>query len=64
VAVLREIARYCGRRAGGDQLFEPVLLTKAVAIWRGPTTRANARLVELYLRQAGSERIETHQLAE
>ena len=38
--------------------------TKAVAIWRGLDDAGHARLVELYLRHAGFERIETHRLAE
>ena len=37
--------------------------TKAVAIWRGLDDAGHARLVELYLRHAGFERIETHRLA-
>jgi hypothetical protein len=38
--------------------------TKAVAIWRGLDDEQHARLVELYLRNAGFEQIKTHRLAE
>ena len=38
--------------------------TKAVAIWRGLDDAGHARLVELYLRHAGFEPVETHRLAE
>jgi len=38
--------------------------TKAVAIWRALDDAGHTRLVERYLRHAGFERIETHELAE
>jgi hypothetical protein len=65
VAVLGEIARVL-------RLGSPVVVsfsnrcfwTKAVAIWRGLDDAGHARLVELYLRHAGFENIETHRLAE
>ena len=38
--------------------------TKAVAVWRGLDDAGHAHLVELYLRHAGFEAIETRQLAE
>ena len=38
--------------------------TKAVAVWRALDDDGHAHLVELYLRHAGFERIETHRLAE
>ena len=65
VAVLRELARVL-RPAG------PVVIsfsnrcfwTKAVAVWRALDDAGHARLVELYLKQAGFNRIETHRLAE
>jgi hypothetical protein len=38
--------------------------TKAVAVWRALDDDGHARLVELYLRHAGFEHIESHRLAE
>jgi hypothetical protein len=38
--------------------------TKAVAIWRALDEEGHARLVELFLRHAGFEQIETHRLVE
>jgi SAM-dependent methyltransferase len=38
--------------------------TKAVAVWRGLDDEGHARLVALYLREAGFAAIETHRLAE
>jgi|SRR5690242_143712 SAM-dependent methyltransferase len=65
VAVLREVARLLRPDC-------PIIIsfsnrcfwTKAVAIWRALDDEGHARLVEHYLRHAGYERIETHQLAE
>jgi Methyltransferase domain len=65
VAVLREIARVL--RPGGPVVISfsnRCFPTKAVAIWRGLDDDGHTRLVELYLRHAGFERIETHRLAE
>jgi ubiquinone/menaquinone biosynthesis C-methylase UbiE len=65
VAVLRELARVL--RPGGlaaISFSNRCFWTKAVAIWRGLDDEGHARLVELYLRQAGFDRIETHRLAE
>jgi hypothetical protein len=65
VAVLREIARVL--RPGAPVVISfsnRCFWTKAVAIWRGLDDAGHARLVELYLSQAGFERIETHRLAE
>ena len=65
VAVLREVARVL--RPGGPVVISfsnRCFWTKAVAIWRGLDDAGHARLVELYLRHAGFERIETHRLAE
>lgn len=65
VAVMREVARVL--RPGGLVVISfsnRCFWTKAVAIWRGLDDAGHARLVELYLRHAGFERIETHRLAE
>ena len=65
VAVLRELARVL--RPGGLLVISfsnRCFWTKAVAIWRALDADGHARLVELYLRHAGFERIETHKLAE
>ena len=65
VAVLREVARVLRRGAPLVISFSNrCFWTKAVAIWRTLDDAGHARLVELYLRHAGFERIETHQLAE
>jgi SAM-dependent methyltransferase len=64
VAVLREIARVL--RPGSPLVISfsnRCFWTKAVAIWRALDDDGHARLVELYLRHAGFERIESHQLA-
>jgi SAM-dependent methyltransferase len=64
VAVLREVARVL--RPGAPLVISfsnRCFWTKAVAIWRALDDSGHARLVELYLRHAGFERIETHQLA-
>ncbi|MGD9616008.1 MAG: class I SAM-dependent methyltransferase [Alphaproteobacteria bacterium] len=65
VAVFREVARVL--RSDGPVVVSfsnRCFWTKAVAIWRGLDDSGHARLVELYLRHAGFERIETHRLAE
>jgi methyltransferase family protein len=65
VAVLRDVARVL--RPGGPVVVSfsnRCFPTKAVAIWRGLDDNGHARLVELYLRQAGFAAIETHRLAE
>jgi hypothetical protein len=65
VAVLREVARVL--RPGGPLVISfsnRCFWTKAVAIWRALDDDGHARLGERYLRHAGFERIETHQLAE
>src|SRR5204862_8316071 len=65
VTVLREVARVL--RPGGPLVISfsnRCFWTKAVAIWRALDDTGHARLVERYLRHAGFERIETHQLAE
>jgi hypothetical protein len=65
VAVLSEVARVL--RPGAPLIISfsnRCFWTKAVAIWRALDDSGHARLVERYLRRAGFERIETHQLAE
>jgi SAM-dependent methyltransferase len=65
LAVLRDVTRVL--RPGGPVVISfsnRCFWTKAVAIWRGLDDAGHARLVELYLRHAGFERIETHRLAE
>jgi SAM-dependent methyltransferase len=65
VAVLRELARVL--RPGAPLVISfsnRCFWTKAVAIWRALDDDGHARLVERYLRGAGFERIEIHQLAE
>jgi SAM-dependent methyltransferase len=65
VAVLRELARVL--RPGAPLVISfsnRCFWTKAVAIWRALDDDGHARLVERYLRRAGFERIEIHQLAE
>jgi SAM-dependent methyltransferase len=65
VAVLCEVARVL--RPGAPLVISfsnRCFWTKAVAIWRALDDSGHARLVERYLRHAGFERIETHQLAE
>jgi ubiquinone/menaquinone biosynthesis C-methylase UbiE len=65
VAVLREVARVL--RPGAPLVISfsnRCFWTKAVAIWRALDDAGHTRLVERYLRHAGFERIETHELAE
>jgi hypothetical protein len=65
VVVLRDLARVL--RPGAPLVISfsnRCFWTKAVAIWRALDDDGHARLVERYLRHAGFERIETHQLAE
>jgi Methyltransferase domain len=65
ITVLREIARVL--RPGAPivvSFSNRCFWTKAVAIWRALDDDSHARLVELYLRQAGFADIETHHLAE
>lgn len=65
VAVLRELARVLRPAAPLVISFSNrCFWTKAVAIWRALDDDGHARLVERYLRHAGFERIETHQLTE
>src|SRR5271155_5412729 len=65
VAVLREVARVLRADAPLVISFSNrCFWTKAVAIWRSLDDAGHARLVEVFLRHAGCERIETHQLAE
>src|ERR1700746_2941485 len=64
-AVLREVSRVL--RPGSPLVISfsnRCFWTKAVAIWRALDDDGHARLVELYLRHAGFERIGIHQLAE
>ena len=65
VAVLRDVARVL--RPGGPLVVSfsnRCFWTKAVAIWRALDDDGHARLVELYLRHAGLEQIETHRLVD
>ncbi|HMD64750.1 MAG TPA: methyltransferase domain-containing protein [Stellaceae bacterium] len=65
VAVLGEIGRVL--RPNGRLIISfsnRCFWTKAVAIWRALDDDGHARLVQLYLRHAGFERIQTHRLAE
>src|SRR5271167_4942419 len=65
VAVLREVARLL--RPGAPLVISfsnRCFWTKAVAIWRALDDAGHARLVQRYLREAGFERMEIHQLAE
>lgn len=64
VAVLREVARVL--RPGSPLVISfsnRCFWTKAVAVWRGLDDNGHARLVELYLKHAGFERIESRRLA-
>jgi hypothetical protein len=64
VAVLREAARVL--RAGAPMVISfsnRCFPTKAVAIWRGLDEDGHARLVELYLREAGFGQIESRRLS-
>jgi hypothetical protein len=65
VTVLRDVARLL--RPGGPVVISfsnRCFWTKAVAVWRALDDAGHAKLVELYLRQAGFKAIETHRLAE
>ena len=65
LTVLREVARVL--RPGGPLVISfsnRCFWTKAVAVWRALDDDGHVRLVELYLRHAGFEDIETHRLAE
>jgi SAM-dependent methyltransferase len=65
VAVLREVARVL--RPGAPLVISfsnRCFWTKAVAVWRALDDDGHTSLVELYLRHAGFERIETRRLAE
>lgn len=65
VEVLREVTRVLRPDAPLVVSFSNrCFWTKAVAIWRGLDDAGHARLVELYLRHAGFEQIDTHRLAE
>ena len=65
VTVLSDIARVLRPRGPVVVSFSNrCFWTKAVEIWRALDDDGHARLVEHYLRHAGFERIETHQLAE
>lgn len=65
VTVLRDLARVL--RPGGKvaiSFSNRCFWTKAVAVWRGLNDAGHARLVELYLREAGFQDIRVRQLAE
>jgi hypothetical protein len=65
VTVLRDLSRVL--RPSGPLVVSfsnRCFWTKAVAIWRTLDDDGHAHLVELYLRHAGFEEIETHRLAE
>jgi methyltransferase family protein len=63
VTVLREVARVLRPAAPLAISFSNrCFWTKAVAIWRALDDDGHARLVELYLREAGFEGIATHRL--
>ena len=65
VEVLRELARVL--RPGSPLVISfsnRCFWTKAVAVWRGLDDAGHGRLVELYLRHAGFDPVETHRLAE
>ena len=65
IAVLRDVARVLRPAAPLVISFSNrCFWTKAVAVWRALDDAGHARLVELYLRQAGFEAIETRRLAE
>jgi Methyltransferase domain len=65
LAVLHEVTRVL--RPGAPivvSFSNRCFWTKAVAVWRGLDDAGHARLVALYLRHAGFERIVPHRLAE
>jgi Methyltransferase domain len=65
VVVLRDIARVLRPAAPLVISFSNrCFWTKAVAVWRALDDAGHVRLVELYLRRAGFEQVETHPLAE
>ncbi|MBV8889627.1 MAG: methyltransferase domain-containing protein [Alphaproteobacteria bacterium] len=65
VAVLREVARVLRPDAPVVISFSNRCFpTKAVAVWRALDDAGHQRLVELYLRHAGFEKVETLRLAE
>jgi hypothetical protein len=60
----RVSAGAAARSAARRQLPEPVLLDKSGLDLAAAHDEGHAHLVELYLRHAGFERIETHRLSE